>query len=100
MRRHWITATLCVALLAYAGGWFVAQLLHSSESTSWFPLVLRMGMSFFLAIAAVAGIVAYSGRRGMVKWDRILAEQRLWESGPLGRRWLAHRRKVSDRDPW
>jgi protein-S-isoprenylcysteine O-methyltransferase Ste14 len=30
-------------------------------------------------------------------WDRIQAEQRLWESGPLGRRWLRMRSRIYDR---
>jgi hypothetical protein len=32
--------------------------------------------------------------RARVDWDRIRAEQRLWESGPLGRSWLRTRRRL------
>ena len=32
-----------------------------------------------------------------IDWERIETEQRLWESGPLGRRWLGVRRRISDR---
>lgn len=99
MRYLWIAATLSVAVLAYIVGWFVAHLLHWSESGSAFPLMVRVGSGLFVGVAVVAGVVAYWGRRRVVKWNRIVAEQRLWESGPLGRHWLARRRKVSDRDP-
>lgn len=30
-----------------------------------------------------------------VDWDRVEAEQRLWESGRLGRAWLAIRKRLS-----
>jgi hypothetical protein len=30
-----------------------------------------------------------------VDWNRIEAEQRLWESGPLGRKWLRVRQRLS-----
>ena len=32
-----------------------------------------------------------------VDWDRIHTEQRLWESGPLGRKWLKIRQRMQDR---
>ena len=32
-----------------------------------------------------------------VDWERIETEQRLWESGPLGRRWLRVRRRIYNR---
>ena len=35
--------------------------------------------------------------RAAVDWDRIEAEQRLWESGPLGKAWLRLRTRVLDR---
>jgi hypothetical protein len=100
MRYPWIAAVLSVAALTYAAGWFVARLLHWSESNGSFPLMVRAGMGIFLGVAVVVGFVAYRSRRGVVRWERILAEQRLWESGPLGRHWLARRRKASDRDRW
>jgi len=58
-----------------------------------------------LAVAAAIGnlvaalLFAYSmiaARRG-IDWKRIQAEQRLWESGPLGRKWLRVRRRIYDR---
>lgn len=53
-----------------------------SEAT----LVATLGVA---VIALAAG--AWRMRR-RVDWDRIDAEQKLWESGPLGRRWLRIRK--------
>lgn len=46
-----------------------------------------------LGLIGLAGAVVCFGIgtwriQGRVDWDRIEAEQRLWESGPLGRIWL------------
>lgn len=51
-----------------------------------------------IAMLASMGLFLYSiwGRRSRVDWDRIEAEQRLWESGPLGRSWLRIRRRLYD----
>lgn len=60
--------------------------------------------SNWLAWVAVAGMAAsmllfllslWRPRR-RVDWDRIRAEQRLWESGPLGRSWLRIRQRLSN----
>jgi len=60
--------------------------------------------SRWVAIAAAAGMLlsalcfvlaAWLPRR-RVNWQRIEAEQRLWESGPLGRRWLRVRRRLEN----
>ncbi len=57
-----------------------------------------------LAIAATAGMVLAAVffvlsiwlPRRKVDWRKIEAEQRLWESGPLGRSWLKVRRKLDN----
>lgn len=58
-----------------------------------------------LAIAAAVGMLAalilfllslWAPRR-RVDWERIETEQRLWESGPLGRSWLRTRRRLFER---
>lgn len=88
----------------------------------WSPFILYAALTIFLASAAavlislengsrtiamaggfghlVAGILfvlsIWSPRR-KVDWRRIRAEQRLWESGPLGRRWLRVRKRIYNR---
>lgn len=60
--------------------------------------------SRWLAAAAAAGmllsavlfVLALWLPRRRVDWNRIEAEQRLWESGPLGRSWLRVRRRLED----
>ncbi len=48
-------------------------------------------------IAAILFVLSIWLPRRKVDWDRIEAEQRLWESGPLGRRWLRVRRRIVNR---
>ncbi len=49
------------------------------------------------AIAAVLFVACIWVQHRRVDWARIEREQRLWESGPLGRRWLRIRRRAVDR---
>lgn len=57
-----------------------------------------------LAIAATVGmgaaallfIASVFVRPRRVDWRRIQTEQRLWESGPLGRSWLRVRQRLSN----
>jgi hypothetical protein len=49
------------------------------------------------AIAAGLFIACIWVQHRKVDWARIEREQRLWESGPLGRRWLRIRRRAADR---
>jgi hypothetical protein len=59
------------------------------------PLALAGAVGMFLSGVCFV-LAAWLPRRG-VDWKRIEAEQRLWESGPLGRRWLHVRRRLADR---
>ena len=56
-------------------------------------IVAMIGM----AIAAVFFLLSLVRPR-RVDWKRIHTEQRLWESGPLGRRWLKIRQRMQDRN--
>lgn len=64
-------------------------------------LALERGSRVLAGVAIVAMVISaalfvYSiwGGRRKVDWARIEAEQRLWESGPLGRSWLRVRRRL------
>ena len=66
-------------------------------------LALEMG-SRALMVGAALGMLASMALfllsiwrpRRRVDWERIEAEQRLWESGPLGRSWLRVRQRLSN----
>jgi hypothetical protein len=87
----------------------------------WQPWILYLALVVFLlsALAVLSSLevqssaLAVAGALGMgvagllflasifvrprrVDWRRIQAEQRLWESGPLGRSWLRIRRRLSN----
>jgi hypothetical protein len=87
----------------------------------WRPWILYIGLLVFLlsALAVLSSLevqsraLAIAGAVGMgvagvlfvgsmfirprrVDWRRIRAEQRLWESGPLGRSWLRVRKRLSN----
>jgi len=88
----------------------------------WSPLILYVALIVFLAstiaimlslergsrtlaiiggfgnlIAAILFVLSVWSPRRKVDWERIEAEQRLWESGPLGRKWLEMRRRIFNR---
>ena len=48
-----------------------------------------------MGVAAVLFLLSL-WRPRRVDWDRVRTEQRLWESGPLGRRWLKIRQRLED----
>ncbi len=48
-------------------------------------------------VACVLFVLSIWMPRRKVDWERIEAEQRLWESGPLGRRWLRVRKRLDRR---
>ena len=48
-----------------------------------------------MGVAAVLFVASMFVRPRGVDWERIRVEQRLWESGPLGRSWLRVRRRLS-----
>jgi hypothetical protein len=55
-----------------------------------------VGIVILFAAVACLGIGAWR-MRNRPDWSRIQAEQRLWESGPLGRLWLRIRRALLGR---
>ena len=58
--------------------------------------VIAIGATVGMAIAAVLFVLSLFPPRNKVDWKRIQAEQRLWESGPLGRAWLRIRQRLSN----
>lgn len=77
---------LVLGLLFFLTAVRSAYRLTSGEGSSETELVI-------ILIIAVITVAAGSWRmHRSVDWDRIDAEQRLWESGPLARRWLRIRK--------
>ncbi|MGD8320417.1 MAG: hypothetical protein PVJ02_08185 [Gemmatimonadota bacterium] len=79
-------------LLLFVAG--TASVLHSlGRQPGWW---LRMGI-LALGVAVVCFGLGAWRIHTRVDWRRIEAEQRLWESGPLGRLWLKLRRTLMGR---
>ncbi|MEX2571506.1 MAG: hypothetical protein WD737_09365 [Gemmatimonadota bacterium] len=89
---RWSPVLLYVALAVFLGS--AAAILLSLESGS---RALALVGAFGNVIAGVLFVLSVWLPRRKVDWERIKAEQRLWESGPLGRRWLRVRRNLYNR---
>jgi len=81
------SAAVVVFLVSAAG-----VLMALDQAAPWIARLSFLGMA--AAAALFAASAWYSGRS--VNWKRVRDEQRLWESGPLGRSWLRMRSRLSD----
>lgn len=70
-----------------------AAVLYALDRSVRWPAVLAVGG---MAAAGVLFLLAALLPSRRVDWNRIRAEQRLWESGPLGRAWLRIRQRLSN----
>jgi uncharacterized membrane protein len=89
--RRWSLPLLLAAILVFtlsAGATLLAMELASRALAA--AAVVGMLTSMVLFVLSI-----WRPRRG-VDWDRIRTEQRLWESGPLGRSWLRVRQRLSN----
>ncbi len=88
------TATLALLLglvLLPLGGVTLYMVIDGNRTGFlWFPVACWVG-------ATICLIWRKRSRREAVDWDRITAEQKLWESGPLGKAWLRARRRLVER---
>jgi hypothetical protein len=75
-----------VLLLASSAG----VLLALERQSRWIAIASVVGM----AAAAALFLLSLFPPRRQVDWERIETEQRLWESGPLGKRWLKARKRL------
>jgi hypothetical protein len=85
--RPWLLYLALVVLLLSS-----LAVLRALEGPS---LTLAIVGAFGMAVAASLFIASMFVRPRRVDWNRIETEQRLWESGPLGRSWLRVRRRLS-----
>jgi hypothetical protein len=89
---RWHPGYLFAALLIFLAS--AALILVSLERNSTgFALLGAMGN----VLAAILFVLSIWFPRRKVDWSRIEAEQRLWESGPLGRKWLRVRKRIYNR---
>jgi hypothetical protein len=79
------------AVLFVAGAAIVLVAVGRASDT-----LVVLGLSGLVGAVVCLGIAA-ARMRARVDWDRIDAEQRLWESGPLGRAWLKIRKALAGR---
>jgi len=86
---RWSPALLYVAVLVFLGS-AVAILLSLERQSQLLALVGAFGN----LLAGVLFVLSIWLPRRKVDWNRIETEQRLWESGPLGRSWLRLRRRL------
>jgi hypothetical protein len=81
-----------VALIVFLGS-AVAIILSLESGSRGLALVGAFGN----VVAGVLFVLSVWLPRRKVDWERIEAEQRLWESGPLGRKWLRVRKRIYNR---
>jgi protein-S-isoprenylcysteine O-methyltransferase Ste14 len=86
---RWSPSFVYVALVIFLAS-AVAILMSLESGSQWLALVGAVGN----IIAGVLFVLSIWLPRKKVDWDRIEAEQRLWESGPLGRKWLRVRKRI------
>lgn len=86
---RWRPIYLYLAFLVFLGSSvaILVSLENGSRPFAW------MG-GFGNMIACILFVLSVWSPRRKVDWERIEAEQRLWESGPLGRRWLRVRKRL------
>jgi len=86
--RPWILYLALIVFLLSS-----MAVLSSLESQS---RALAVAGAVGMGIAGALFIASMFFRPKRVDWKRVRAEQRLWESGPLGRSWLRIRRRLSN----
>jgi hypothetical protein len=89
---RWSPTYLYVALVVFMAS--AVAIMLSLESGS---QMLALVGAFGNVVAGVLFVLSIWLPRRRIDWERIEAEQRLWESGPLGRRWLRMRRRLYKR---
>ena len=89
---RWSSFLLYIAFVVFLGS-SLAILMSLERESQW----LALAGAFGNLIAAILFLLSVWLPRRKIDWNRIQAEQRLWESGPLGRRWLRVRRRLYKR---
>ncbi|NJD11261.1 MAG: hypothetical protein FIB01_12785 [Gemmatimonadetes bacterium] len=84
-------------LLPAGLGFLVAGIMLLWKSATGGPAwLLWLALAALLAAGAAFGAAAWRARR-RVDWRRVEMEQRMWESGPVGRLWLKYRKIYAKR---
>lgn len=89
---RWSAPFVYVALVVFVAS-AVAILMSLESGSRGLALMGALGN----VLAGVLFVLSIWLPRRKVDWERIEAEQRLWESGPLGRKWLRVRRRIYNR---
>lgn len=84
-RVRYLVASLLVFLVSAVG--VLVALERASRA-------LLIAAAIGMTCAAILCILSVWLPQRRVDWDRVRMEQRLWESGPLGRRWLRVRQRI------
>jgi uncharacterized membrane protein YhaH (DUF805 family) len=86
--RFWTFLTLATLVLVAPAAGVLLALEHGSRA-------LMLAAAIGMGVAAVLFLLAAFWPDRRVDWERIQTEQRLWESGPLGRSWLRVRQRLN-----
>jgi hypothetical protein len=89
---RWSPTLLYIALAVFLASSMATLLSLENHSRRW-----AVAGAIGNLIAGVLFILCILLPRRKIDWSRIEAEQRLWESGPLGRKWLRMRRRIENR---
>lgn len=88
---RWSLPLLLAALAAFFVG-AALTLLALEQASRLIAAIAILAMT----LSMVLFLLSIWRPRRKVDWDRIEVEQRLWESGPMGRSWLRIRRRLYD----
>lgn len=87
-RSFWLLLSIAVMVFLASALLILASAERANPALAW------LGAAGMLVSGALYLAAAFLPTR-RVDWRRIRAEQRLWESGPLGRKWLRVRQRLS-----
>lgn len=97
---RWKTTLVAVLALAPLIGYIAGAFGVPSALAREHPVLVWIVPVIFLLLALAAAATAYLTRRHAVDWRRVVGEQRLWESGPIGRGWLKRKGRITRRRCW
>jgi hypothetical protein len=88
-RLRWQLRLLIPAMLLFVAS---GMMMLTALERGW-PLLILLAAATMLASAILYVAAAWLPAR-RVDWKRVESEQRLWESGPVGRVWLRSRQRL------
>jgi uncharacterized protein (DUF58 family) len=88
-RMRWRLKLLVPAMLLFVAS---GMMMLTALEHGWALLMLAAALTMLASAACYVAAAWLPERR--VDWERVASEQRLWESGPVGRVWLRSRQRL------